>query len=435
MAGCQGVARTRPSVGRIPAPASGGPDRGRGARAGRPAVAAARVAADHRRLRRLRRSRLGPGDGTDAAHPGRSARAPAGRQGTRLAQLRHPAREGRPGADRGRWRPARGAYRPEWLHRRRDRGRPAARLGIGAADQSRSRTGRGAGTRGRPGDALRHHLRHRRHGDGHRAAPTHARRLEHLRPRRARPDGGARHGGALRAAGHRPPRRPGLLPLHRRLERGPDADPVPVPAPLSGRTAAAHPVGADGRPVVPQRPGAQGRHPGPVGPRVPEGALAAGRRRRPARPGDLRRVRRRPPGQRGGGGDPAALPDPVGAGRWPARSPQRRPARLRPGRPTLAVRPGRCRPVAPAPRHRVDLPVHVESSDASIRWSTGAVDHWVGSVIARYGWSPPARRRRRRSRSLVRWPARSGPRGAGRAGAAAGAEGRAPTSWLGRPAA
>ncbi len=57
---------------------------------------------------------------------------------------------------------------------------------------------------------------------------------------------------------------------------------------------------------------AQAGDPGAAGGGVPRHALAAGRRRRPARPGDLPRVPAPAPGERRRRGDPAALADPGG---------------------------------------------------------------------------------------------------------------------------
>ena len=62
------------------------------------------------------------------------------------------------------------------------------------------------------------------------------------------------HAGALRAADQRAPGRPGGLPVHRRLERRAHPDPVPVPQPLPGRSAAADRLGPDRGSLVPQRP-------------------------------------------------------------------------------------------------------------------------------------------------------------------------------------
>ena len=140
-------------------------------------------------------------------------------------------------------------------------------LGHRPAQRAGRRAGRRAGAHPRPGGQVRHHLRHRRHRDGDRAAPAAARRVEHVRARRARPQRRARHGRALRAARHRAPRRPGLLPLHGRVERGADADPVPVPAPLPGRAAAVDRLGADRRPAGSAAGGSTSGSPWPGWPR------------------------------------------------------------------------------------------------------------------------------------------------------------------------
>ena len=67
------------------------------------------------------------------------------------------------------------------------------------------------------------------------------------------------------------------LPLHRGLERGADPDPIPVPQPLPGGCAAAHRLGPDGRPLVPERTRAQARRAGATGARVPGHQVAADR--------------------------------------------------------------------------------------------------------------------------------------------------------------
>ena len=108
------------------------------------------------------------------------------------------------------------------------------------------------------------------------------------------------------------------LPVHRRLERRPDPDPLPVPQPLPRRGPAADRVGADRRPLVPQRPGPQAHQPGTAGAGVPRPQVAADRRRRSARPRDLRRLRQPPSRARRGGLHPSAEPRRGGAGRQPA---------------------------------------------------------------------------------------------------------------------
>ncbi len=74
----------------------------------------------------------------------------------------------------------------------------------------------------------------------------------------------------------------------------------------------------------------------------PRHPVVAHRRRRPARPGDLLRVRARPPGKRGRGRDPPAVADPGGAGR--RRCPVRPASRKRSAR---AARPGSRRRTGP----------------------------------------------------------------------------------------
>ena len=105
---------------------------------------------------------------------------------------------------------------------------------------------------------------------------------------------------------------PGMAPMYRELlAEHPGAPIVYVStgawntAPTLNRFLATHgfPLGplllTDWGPtntgLVPQRPGAQARLPRPAGQRLPRHPLAARRRRRPARPEDLRRLRRGPP--------------------------------------------------------------------------------------------------------------------------------------------
>ncbi len=111
--------------------------------------------------------------------------------------------------------------------------------------------------------------------------------------------------------------------------------------------------GPTARPLVPQRPGAQAGHAGPAGQGVPRDAVAADRRRRAARPGDLPGVRRRAPGPRRSGGDPAAVADAVGARRQPPGT--ARTFLVGPDRPEVAQRPRRRRPLEAPPRSRPGL--------------------------------------------------------------------------------
>ena len=81
------------------------------------------------------------------------------------------------------------------------------------------------------------------------------------------------------------PGAPVHLPVDRRLERRADARSVPRAQPVPARAAAADRLGSDARPLVPQRARSTSwctldR----LGRRVPAHALAAGRRRRAARP-------------------------------------------------------------------------------------------------------------------------------------------------------
>ena len=127
-------------------------------------------------------------------------------------------------------------------------------------------------------------------------------------------------------------RAPGLaghLPLHGRVERRADAHPIPLAQPLPRRSAAAHRLGPHARPVVPQRPRAQGAEPPPAGRRVPRSALAAHRRRRAARRGAVRALRRRAPRPGRRGGDPSTVDRRGGARR---RAHEGRTARCRRGR-------------------------------------------------------------------------------------------------------
>ncbi len=57
------------------------------------------------------------------------------------------------------------------------------------------------------------------------------------------------------------PEAPGDLPVHRAVERGAHPGPVHRPEPLSLGRAAAHGLGPDPRPLVPQRPGTQTAQP------------------------------------------------------------------------------------------------------------------------------------------------------------------------------
>ena len=152
---------------------------------------------------------------------------------------------------------ARGPDRSRRLHRRR-RGRATSNpAGAASGCIARRRAGGGAGARPGPGHAFRRRLRHRRHRHGDGAAAAVARGLEHVRPRRARPHTRTRHGGAVRAAGDGAPGCAGLLPVDRSVERRADADPLPVAQPVPARAAAAHRLGSDDRPLVPERAGAQ----------------------------------------------------------------------------------------------------------------------------------------------------------------------------------
>ena len=93
----------------------------------------------------------------------------------------------------------------------------------------------------------------------------------------------------------------------------PHADPVPAPHGYPAGPAAAHRLGADQLRVVPVGAGAQAGLPAPAGQRVPPHPVAARRRRRPARPEDLRRLRRAAPGPGRGHRDPRAHAQRAGA--------------------------------------------------------------------------------------------------------------------------
>ena len=97
VAGWQRVPHTRGPIGPAPA-APGGADRGRHPSGRRAPAAPRRLEGPDRRLHRLRRARLGPGDGSGRPRPAGAQSPPPGREGTRLAQLHHPAGEARPGA-------------------------------------------------------------------------------------------------------------------------------------------------------------------------------------------------------------------------------------------------------------------------------------------------------------------------------------------------
>ena len=143
----------------------------------------------------------------------------------------------------------------------------AGRLEPGLADADHvgrgRRAGRDARLRGRTRCAIRRRVRHRRHRDGDGAPPAPAGRVELVRRRRARASAGARHGRAHGAPRARPAGRAGDLPLDRCVEHRADAHPIPPAAPLPARGDAAHRLGSDPRPVVPQRQGAQALEPAP----------------------------------------------------------------------------------------------------------------------------------------------------------------------------
>ena len=171
------------------------------------------------------------------------------------------------------------------------------------------------GVRRRSRIGIRHPVRHRRHRDGHRAAPPVPGRVEHLRARRARAHAGGGHGRAVRAARARASPGPLRLPLHRGVERRADAQALPRAQPVPAGRPAAHRLGADARPVVPQRPGAQAPQPRAARRRVPRHALAA----RSATTGSTtRRSTRRSPAS------------------TPTTSPRSRSAQLSPGEAVLA---------------------------------------------------------------------------------------------------
>ena len=159
--------------------------------------------------------------------------------------------------------------RPLGAARRRRRGGPRTRLAPGRVPRGELGAHVRDGLRRRPVGRLRAAVRHRRHGHDDRAPPPAARGVAHLRGQRARAHDHARDAGALRAADRQPPRRPGALPLDRRLERRAHAHPVPVAQPLPRRRPAADRLGPDAGRLVPRRHQAQARHPRPAGPRVP----------------------------------------------------------------------------------------------------------------------------------------------------------------------
>ena len=90
----------------------------------------------------------------------------------------------------------------------------------------------------------------------------------------------------------RPPRSADGLPVDGGVEHRADPDPLPAPARLPARPAAAHRLGPDQHGVVPVGAGPQALVPAPAGQRVPVDPVGAHRRRRPARPQDLRRLLR-----------------------------------------------------------------------------------------------------------------------------------------------
>ena len=102
-----------------------------------------------------------------------------------------------------------------------------ARLAHGRAARRRHRACRRQDLCHCPRHQVRHRLRHRRHRHGHRAPPAVPCPVEHVCAQRAGPDGHPGHGCADGPADGGTPRRPGDLPVHRPLERGPHAGPVP----------------------------------------------------------------------------------------------------------------------------------------------------------------------------------------------------------------
>ncbi|CAA9423051.1 MAG: FIG00740029: hypothetical protein, partial [uncultured Quadrisphaera sp.] len=360
---------------------------GLGHRQDRRAAAAAGLGADGDRLHRLRLDhgpapggrgdgergdgrRLGararPGRALAAPRRGRAGRRPAaggrgprlgrGQGAARVALVRHlPGRRGR--GRRGRRHPApAGHQRPGRLRRHRRPLRPGPGGARDHPGRDRPRGDRGAhlvpGGRAGGGDHPRHRQRHRRHGDDHLAAPAADRGLEHLRALPAGPATGAGDGAAAQRGGAAPPGRPRALPLDRRVERGAGADPLHRPARVPGGAAAAHRLGADQHRLVPQRARPQAVGAAPAAGRAAVGHLAAGRRRRPARPRDLPRVRQRRRRGRARHRHPAADPDRAGA--QPRDAGARRQPRLhRAG--AGGAGPGRAEPAAPAAGRRAAL--------------------------------------------------------------------------------
>ena len=174
-----------------------------------------------------------------------------------------------------------------------------------------------------------------------------------------------------------------LLPVHRGVEHRADADPVPQAARLPGRAAAADRLGADQHGMVPQRPGAQAGGAAPAGAGVPADPLGPGRRRRAARPQDLRRLRPRPP--RGGGGDRHPSADPGRAGPL-ARHPGLQRGVRAPGAPAGPDLPRRRRLRPPAPPARRPHPL--TCSLAAALASRPSRLSWAGRAERRRGQCP-----------------------------------------------
>ena len=170
----------------------------------------------------------------------------------------------------------------------------------------RRRGGQGGDPRHRARGDLRAHQRHRRHRHHHVAAAPAHRGLEHLREhesaRHVVPGMATMYRELLRST--RTPRSstspPGRGTPHRHLNRFLKRHGYPLGPLLLDR------LGPDQHRLVPLGAGAQARVPPPAGQRVPEHPVGSRRGRRPARPQDLRRLRRGPTGPRRGHRDPRA---------------------------------------------------------------------------------------------------------------------------------
>src|SRR5699024_11025386 len=237
------------------------------------------------------------------------------------------------------------------------------------------------------------------HRDGDVAAAPPARLLERVRHPPVLAPGGARDADALPAPGARTPGDARLLPLHRGVERLPRPQTLPVPQRLSRRSAPAHRLGADEHRVLPLRSRAQAPRPGAARRRVPHDAVDPGRRRRPARPHDLRgvlppvpragRLRAHPSAHRARAAARPRLPPAPRAFRTPCRDPAQ-PRGARRARTARGAAAHRKDPLMTAPRTATSPHTGVVLREAA----DGDVPELVDLVQAAYrgegGWTTEA---------------------------------------------